>query len=171
MTRTGLFLSMVLLCFTGLVWSQTEGDASGSSMGKLRLQGTFITELVLERRGDNQQVSLTDPNEMLTLPVGTYRVRKITLQGTHTYDSHRHPAPSLEALVISEVNDCNLDVGGPLTPSVDITRKGRQLVLAYKRVGRGGEIYEDLSSARLTPPKFTVYHGKKVFHTGTFEYG
>ena len=159
----------IILCFAGLVFGQMDGNAPEDSTGQLLVQGTHITQLVLEHTTDNHRETLTEPNDTLSLPVGTYRVKEITLQDKYVYESNRQSP--LEEVVITQDTPQTLKVGGPLTPLIDITRQGRQLQLTYNIKGQGQETYRSLASDQSASPTFTVYHGKTLIDTGMFEYG
>jgi len=160
----------LILSFAGLVFGQTDGNSPEGLTGQLLIQGgTHITQLVLEHTTDNHRETLTEPNETLSLPVGTYRIKEVTVQDQYVYESYMQSP--MEEVVITADTPQTLKVGGPLTPLIDITRQGRQLQLTYKIMGQGQETYRSLATDQAASPTFTVYQGKTVIDTGTFEYG
>lgn len=169
MTETRSVFFVIGLCFAGLVLGQTNTRSPGTSLGQLQIQGTHITKLVLQRTEDNHRETLTEFDETLALPVGTYRITEITLEDQYVYESSRQSP--LEEIVITEDAPQALKIGGPLTPSVEITRQGRQINLVYKLQGMGHEAYRSLVVDPSKAPTFSVYQGKTSIATGTFEYG
>ena len=169
MTETKSIFFVIWLSFAGLSLGQTNDRSPAASLGQLQIQGTHITKLVLQRTEDNHRETLTDPNGTLLLPVGTYRITEITLKDQYVYDSSSQSP--LEKIVITEDTPQALKIGGPLTPSIEITRRGRQMNLAYKLEGMGHETYRSLVVDPSKAPTFTVYQGKTSIDTGTFEYG
>ena len=63
-----------------------------------------------------------------------------------------------------------LAVGGPLTNSVSINKRGKYLTLNYELLGAGGA-YQLANNDRSHPPEFTVYRGEKKLVSGKFAYG
>jgi hypothetical protein len=169
MTGIKCVLCVALLCFTGLAIGQSDANTPVESTGQLQIEGTHITRLVLKRTDNQGSEVLTDPNKTVSLPVGSYKIKEIRLKKDYVYESYRQPP--LDSIVIDKDRPCILSAGGPLTPSIDILREGRQLQLSYKRLGIGQEIYRSETIDSQKAPTFTVYRGKKAIDTGRFEYG
>jgi hypothetical protein len=163
------FFGVALLLLSGLTSGQTEVTPPDPSTGKLQVQGTHITTLSLRRIQDGHTETFKDPNGVLTLPEGTYSILQITLQDTFAYQPNG--LPPLGDIVIARDRPCTLEIGGPLTPSLDITRQGRHLQLVYKLVGIGQETYTRMNGTPAKAPTFTVSQGEQILDTGTFEYG
>ena len=79
--------------------------------------------------------------------------------------------------MISERTPALLRVGGPLTNSVSVNRRGKILLLNYELVGAGGVLvgaggaYQLVNPDRLHPPEFVIYQGDKKVASGKFEFG
>jgi hypothetical protein len=168
MTGIKCVLCVALLFFAELALGQTDVNSQDGS-GQLVIQGTHITKLVFESTTRSNRKTITDPGQTVFLPEGSYRVKEIHLQGGYVFDSDRGSLH--EEIVIDKNTPCTLTAGGPLMPSIHIQRQGRQLQLSYQRQGIGQELYNTQSIDRAKAPTFTVYDGKVVIDTGTFEYG
>jgi hypothetical protein len=72
---------------------------------------------------------------------------------------------------VTDKSPATLTVGGPLTNTVMVNRRGQELRLDYELVGAGGQAYQLPNRDPLKPPAFTVYKGTKKIASGTFEYG
>lgn len=172
MTGIKWIFCVALFVLSGLASGQTEvnpPETPETSTGQLQVLGTHISKLVLQRDGDNHTETFNDPNGPLTLPAGTYRITEITLKDQYVYESYMQSP--LDAVVIAEDTPRTLKIGGPLTPSMDVTRQGRQINLAYKLEGVGRETYRSLVSDTSKAPTFTVHRNDAVIDSGTFEYG
>jgi len=64
-----------------------------------------------------------------------------------------------------------LAVGGFLTNSVSVTRRGEVLVLSYRLAGQDGSDYSFAPDRPRTEPEFAVYQGDKKIASGKFQYG
>ena len=62
-------------------------------------------------------------------------------------------------------------VGGPLTNSVTVKRRGSMLVLSYRLGGADGRAYRLIRQDRTKPPQFTITQGDKQLASGAFEFG
>jgi hypothetical protein len=134
--------------------------------GELRLTGRFIRRLTLQSRG-GRIVVLEELGPTIQLPVDDYRVREVCLGPgnrcfTAAIDSRRwiRVVPDAPA---------TLDVGGPLKPSIQVTRHGTRLEMVHLLEGQGGETYSAADSAER--PRFTVTHAGRTIGSDRFEYG
>jgi len=75
-----------------------------------------------------------------------------------------------DRVIVGEKTPGVLVVGGPLTNSLSVMKRGRHLLLSYHLEGVGG-LYELVNQDRSHPPEFTVYRGDKKLATGRFQYG
>lgn len=62
-----------------------------------------------------------------------------------------------------------LQAGASVTPTVEVTRRGRILKLDYKLVDAHGQKQSNRQRAR--PPQFAVYEDGKEIGSGSFRYG
>jgi len=161
-------LGWIVACAVLLpLWQATQARGEEPPRGELRIEGAHITKLVIEG-GDNPHTEeLTEPNACLRLPVGTYEVQRIELQGGYTC---RVPGlAGLQKVVVMEDTPEVLKVGGPLRQEIKAARRGRMLILSHEILGIGGERYSEATRAK--PPRFTVYKGDTAIASGQFEYG
>jgi len=148
-------------------WQARPAWGQDSARGELRIEGTHITKIILEGGDDSHREELSDPCGSVSLPVGTYRVQHIELQGG--YACQAPGLVGLKSIAVMEGTPDVLKVGGPLRQEVKVRRQGRMLVLNYELLGIGGEKYSDTS--RTKPPHFAVCKGDKAIASGQFEYG
>jgi hypothetical protein len=149
-----------------------EFAAEQSVLGEAHLTGAFIDRLVLE--GDQSLVLLDQPGPVVRLPVGSYSAPKVWLQsGESGAFEQRRPQDGLvePQVTVTETTPVLLDIGGPLTNSVVVTRRGQSLHLSYQLVGRGGRVYSLRNQDRSVPPEFTVYQRGRKVGSGKFEFG
>jgi hypothetical protein len=62
-------------------------------------------------------------------------------------------------------------VGGPLTNSVAVSRRGSSLYLSYQLLGAAGRTYSRIDLDRSKPPEWTAYRGDTKVGSGKFEFG
>jgi hypothetical protein len=163
--RLAAALTAVLcgLCFrVNAVFAQ-EGREE-AAQGELKIEGKYIKQLTLERRGGNK-VKFDQPGEIIKLAVGKYFLREVQLEGGYACQIWSDD----NWVEVGEDKPAVLKVGAPLKQIVKATRQGRVLALDYKLLGTGGENY--VSSDSSKPPTFTVYKGDERIASGTFEYG
>jgi hypothetical protein len=128
--------------------------------GFLKIEGKYVKHLVLNGK------SFDEPNEIISLPPGIYRLSEIRLQG----DFVSHPYKIASSKINIEENKTTLlKMGAPLNQSVDVLRKGNSLILNYQLQGIGGELY--FPEMRDDPPKCTIYAGDKEIANCSFKYG
>ncbi|MCE5341338.1 MAG: hypothetical protein LLF92_09480 [Planctomycetaceae bacterium] len=131
--------------------------------GILKIEGKYVKHLSLY--GNGKEV-FNEPNKIINLPVGTYYISEIKLEGD--YVCHPYNLSSKE-LHIKEGQTTVLGMGAPLNQNVNILRRGNSLVLNYKLQGIGGETY--FPEVRGNPPKCTVYAGDEEIANCNFKYG
>lgn len=154
----GLFVStLILLSAAG------RGQEQDSAVGELKLEGQGIEKLVLWSGGGSRK-EFNRPGESLTLPVGTYTLREVRLEGGYVSDV-RQPF----TVTVTTDKPAVLKVGAPLSQTVRAQRQGRVLALDYELAGTGGEKYR--AGNRGEPPRFAVYKGDEEIASGRFEYG
>ena len=144
------------------------------ALGELKIEGHYISELVLCRK-DGHIEKFTTPNEELNeiikLPVGEYRLQEIRLRGGYSYSSQRTSLYTKSNWVtVTESKPVVFEVGAPLKQTVKIERQGSILVFNYELTGIGGETYTGASS-RSKRPTFRVFKGDKEVAAGEFEFG
>lgn len=154
----GLFIStLIVLSAAG------RGREQDSAVGGLNLEGQGIEKLVLWSGGGSRK-EFNRPGESLTLPVGTYTLREVRLEGGYVSDV-RQPF----TVTVTTDKPAVLTVGAPLSQTVRVQRRGSILVFNYELVGAGGEKYR--GGNRGQPPRFAVYKGDEEIASGKFEFG
>ena len=138
------------------------------ALGELRLTGQFIDRLSLESA--STLVVLDQPSSPVRVPVGQYAATQVRL---HAGDlgAVRNPRVGNTGVTVSEAEAATLAVGGPLTNSVTVNRRGRALVLSYQLVGAGDATYNLTRGGPRQPPEFAVFQGETKIASGTFEFG
>jgi hypothetical protein len=107
------------------------------------------------------------------IPVGSYSQCRVSLkhgdiEAIRSLDRYG-AIPPADSVVVKAMGEAGLNLGGPLTNSVSANRRGKTLVLNYRLLGAGGQVYE-LSGPR-SQPAFAVYSSGKQIASGMFEYG
>ena len=140
------------------------------TLGEAKITGKFIQRLTLT--GGPYQVVLDQPEAVVRLPVGSYSEAKVWLQAGDK-DAYESPnqAPNTEKISISEKTPAVLEIGGPLTNSVSVARRGSSLNLSYQLLGAGGRTYTSASVDRTKPPEFVAFSGGRKVGSGKFEFG
>jgi hypothetical protein len=139
-------------------------------LGELRITGQFIRRMTLE--GGDNLVILDQPAGTARVPVGSYSEARVWLHdgnGEAFRESARRP--SAKRLVIAADRPAQLMAGGPLTNSVEVTRRGGNLLLNYKLIGADGDAYQMSARDNSRPPEFIVFSGDQRIATGKFEFG
>ena len=139
------------------------------SLGELKITGDFVQRATLE--GGPYLVVLDRPQAVVKVPVGSYGQAKVCLKKVDT-EAHLDGAGQYASgrITVNDKRPAVLTAGGPLTNSVSITRRGKNLSLNYQLLGAGGA-YQLVNQDRLHPPEFTVYQGDKKVASGRFEFG
>jgi len=138
-------------------------------LGELKIAGEFVRRVALQ--GGPYLVVLDKPEPVVKVPVGSYGPVKVWLKkgGVEaTLDARTEAAAG--RITVNDKRPAVLTVGGPLTNSVSISRRGKNLALNYQLVGAGGA-YQLVNQDRSHPPEFTVYQGDKKVASGKFEFG
>jgi hypothetical protein len=139
------------------------------TLGDLKVTGQFVRRLTLE--GGPFMVVIDHPEATIKVPLGSYKEAKVCLRrgDVDAYLDGRS-GPVAGRLTVSENAPAVLMAGGPLTNSVSVSRRGRNLSLNYQLVGVGGA-YQLVNQDRSHPPEFTVHEGDKKIAAGKFEFG
>jgi hypothetical protein len=140
-------------------------------LGELKLAGAYVERVTLD--GGPYSVIVDQPKALVKVPVGRYgRTRVILKKGDVEVvpEDQRWGPAHRAAMTISEQAPAVLKAGGPLTNSVSISRRGKNLSLNYKLIGLGGA-YQLVSQDRAHPPEFTIFQGDKKVASGKFEFG
>ncbi len=139
------------------------------ALGELKIAGEFIRRVTLG--GGPYMVVLDKPEPVVKVPVGSYGPISVWLKkgGVEATLDARAEA-SVARITVNDKRPEVLTVGGPLTNSVSISRRGKNLALNYQLVGAGGA-YQLANQDRSHPPEFAVYHGDKKVASGKFEFG
>lgn len=177
------------LFFAGQAWqldcaSVREGESptyrielkeQRPELGELNLSGKFIQRMILTARKAKTPytVVLDSPEQAVRIPVGAYGAPQVHLQqgsAEANRDVNRYGAPDTTiSVVVNATNAVSLATGGPLTNTVAVNRRGRELSLNYRLVGARGEAYS-LPGPRKEP-EFAVYKGDKKLASGKFAFG
>jgi hypothetical protein len=137
---------------------------AGEPNGLIEIEGKHIKRLVLS--GEHSE-TFNEPNESITLPIGTYQIAEIELQGGYISRQYNLPK-NVGEITVKEGESAVLKLGDPLTQRLKIVRCGNSLQLSYNLQGIGGEDYEQ---PRNNAPQFAVYKGDVQIGSGTFSYG
>jgi hypothetical protein len=143
------------------------------ALGEVNITGRFIQQLTLQ--GGPYLVRLAQPSGKIKIPVGNYdAIPSVRIEQGGTKAETRFSYASGSAskrLVVSEQTPATLNVGGPLTNSIAVSRRGQNLRLDYRLVGAGGTEYQMVNQDRSHPPEFAVFKGGKQIASGKFEFG
>jgi hypothetical protein len=133
-------------------------------LGNLKITGSFLHRLILT---ENYTLILDKPEGGAKVPVGNYKVGEVWLR-KGTNEALGSPNRWIK---VDEKETASLIVGGPLTNSVSVNRRGKNLVLDYQLVGLEQEVYRLISQNRIEEPELAIYQGDTKIHTGKFSYG
>ena len=139
-------------------------------MGDINISGKFIQRLVLT--GGPYLVVLDQPSGALKMPIGDYNQPNLLLAqgGVEAYNNSSQPIAAGRVSVNSNT-PVVLNVGGPLTNSVTVTRSGQDLRLDYRLIGQGGAAYQFVQRDTSKPPEFAIFKGDRKIASGKFEFG
>ncbi|MGD0262299.1 MAG: hypothetical protein ABSD29_21235 [Verrucomicrobiota bacterium] len=138
-------------------------------LGELKIMGQFVERVTLE--GGPYLVVLDQPGATVKVPVGRYKEAKVCLRrGDVTAHLDGPSETAVGRITVAEKAPAVLTAGGPLTNSVAIERRGRNLTMSYRLTGVGG-LYQMVEQDRSHPPEFTIYQGDKKVASGKFEFG
>lgn len=140
------------------------------ALGELKVTGKFIQRLVLP--GGMYLVLLDQPAGIVKIPTGSYNQPIVRLEqnGTVAF-CNPNQTPNSRRFSVDDKTPAVLNVGGPLTNSVNVSRHGEDLRLDYRLVGVGGETYQMANENRSHPPEFAIEKGDKQIASGKFEFG
>jgi len=140
------------------------------TVGEVRLTGQYLDRLVLT--DDKRAVVLDQPSPVEKVPLGQYTVQGVRLKSgkvtASLAPSPREPGPRIH---VSPTDPAVLRMGGPLTNSVSITRRGKSLAFSYELRGGAGAAYQLTGQGPRVQPEFAVYQGDRKVATGKFEFG
>ena len=140
------------------------------ALGELKVTGKFIQRLVLP--GGPYLVLLDQPAGTVKIPAGSYNQPNVRLEQNGTVaNGNPSQTPSSRRFSVDDQTPAVLNVGGPLTNSVLVSRHGEDLRLDYRLAGVGGETYQMANENRSHPPEFAIYKGDKQIASGKFEFG
>jgi hypothetical protein len=138
-------------------------------LGELKVTGQFVERVTLG--GGPYLAVLDQPGATVKVPVGRYKEAKVYLKkggvGAHLDGPYE---TFVGRITVAEKAPAVLTAGGPLTNSVAIERRGRNLTMLYRLAGAGGA-YQMVQQDRSQPPEFTLYQGDKKVGAGKFEFG
>jgi hypothetical protein len=138
------------------------------ALGELRLTGQFIDRLALE--SPSTLVLLDRPDSHVQVPVGHYTGAQIRLRAGDA-EALWNPRYGQTPVTVAQAAAATLTVGGPLTNSVSVNRRGRTLVFSYQLMGAGSGIYSLVRAGARQPPEFAVFQGDRKIASGKFEFG
>jgi hypothetical protein len=140
-------------------------------LGELKFAGQFIKRVVMP--GRDFTLVLDNPGPVEKVPVGSYHAAQVLLEKGGVQAKRDVPrygvSPDIKGTTVTATKPAVLTVGGPLTNTVTVDRRGRALNLGYKLVGVSGEDYQ-LMGAR-NQPSFAAYRAGKKIASGKFEFG
>jgi len=161
-----------------------------AELGELKLAGDFIQRLRLHgspnhgldvetglpvgvAEAEPCTVVLEEPAKMVLVPVGRYDKQGVRL-GKGNVVADLSDRTGRKSVIVAKDKLAALAVGGPLTNTVTMRQRGRDLVLDYELLGVGGSSYR--LSQRGAPggekrPQFTVYQGDEKIASGEFRFG
>jgi hypothetical protein len=135
-------------------------------LGELKLSGEFLHRLILADPA-GYTVVVDAPGPLVRIPLGTYKSREIWVRRQGGEAGHFS-----DGLVrITKEGVASLPAGGPLTNTVALTRRGRNLTLDYQLKGAGGILFRLNQKEGDGRPEYAIYHGGKKLQTGKFEFG
>ena len=140
-------------------------------MGEIQLEGQFIKRLIMresEEKG-SPLVILDSPDKNVHIPVRTYRMQRIFLDGGEKHGLFW--ADGKKEISVVQGKIFTLKMGGPLNHSVKARRYQRNLSLDYTLLGIGDERYIQLPRDRKNPPTFVITRGDNTIVSGSFKYG
>ena len=140
------------------------------AQGELKINGKYLQRLILS--GGPYLVILDHPAGVVRVPAGTYNQPTVRLEnnGIEAF-CNAGTSPLGNRIQVGDKNPVELNIGGPLTNSVAVSRHGEYLQLDYRLVGAGGETYQLANENRSQPPEFAIFKGDKKIASGKFEFG
>ncbi|MEI7732170.1 MAG: hypothetical protein WCO56_21525 [Verrucomicrobiota bacterium] len=140
------------------------------ALGELKLSGKYIQRLMLDQ-GSHFKAIVDAPAATLSIPAGTYSQISVHLkQGAS--EASRDADRSTMSVTVNAQKTANLVVGGPLTNSVTVQRRGSAMLsFNYQLLGADGHAYRRLGVNQSEPPQVTISQGGKQIASGKFQYG
>jgi hypothetical protein len=140
------------------------------ALGELKITGKFIQRLVFS--GGPYLVVLDQPAASVKILTGSYIHPDILLKQNGAEAFCKPGQTQIRwRFSVDDKTPAVLNVGGPLTNSVIVSRHGQDLRLDYRLVGAGGETYQLAGQNRSQPPEFAAYKGDRKIASGKFEFG
>jgi hypothetical protein len=140
------------------------------ALGEVKITGKYIERLTLP--GGTYLVVLDQPGQTTKVPTGSYNQPNVLLQqgGVEAFHTSSQ-APAGKRISVDGNMPVTLDVGGPLTNAVGVSRHGQDLRLDYRLLGAGGANYQLANQDSSHPPEFAIYKADKKIASGKFEFG
>ncbi len=144
---------------------------SPSPLGALEMKGSHIRRLVLRGVKDSRSslVLLDSPGNEVLIPARVYNRQRIFLDEGEIFRVLF--AYSRNEISVIQDKVTPLKLGVPLTHTVEMSRRGTELMLDYQLVGMGGERYINYGRNPRNRPTFAIYLGENKIGSGSFEYG
>ena len=136
-------------------------------LGIVKIDGRFVRRLTL--RNGSRTAILDSPGASVSVPAGSYGPPEVYLDAGPAVGPLR--ARGSTSLTVRADKPSPLKLGGPLSNTVAVAKRGSMLTLRYKLLGVGDESYEAAKGSRDTPPRFAVQWGGLRIASGSFEYG
>ena len=142
-----------------------------SPVGRLKLGGKSFKRIILtEGRERGSAAAIIDfPGSTALVPARTYSKQRVFLDGKEIYAFLY--ADSQTEISVTKDKVVPLNLGPPLNHTVEISRRGTELLLDYQIVGLSGEKYVHLGRSSASRPEFAIYRGKNKITSGSFRYG
>jgi hypothetical protein len=140
-----VYLLMAVFIISAIGTYLCKAKEQKSVLGELKIEGHYISELVLCLK-DGHIETFTTPNEelneILKLPIGEYRLMMVRLRGEYTA-GYATSIPVRDWIKVTENKQAALKAGAPLGHAVNVRKQGNFLVMDYQLKGVGGQIYRD----------------------------
>lgn len=133
-------------------------------LGEVKVEAAGCRSLDL--RDDRQVALLSNPEGVLSVPAGNYRVDGCVLR---SQGAPLQFAGSDRTVSVQPGQTTSLRIGLPLSNTVVAARDRNLLRLTYQLVGAGGETYHHGGLMRL--PSFRIYQGPLRMSEGSFGFG
>jgi hypothetical protein len=155
----------------GKISPSLEFTEESTELGEVNITGQYIQRLVLP--GGACMVVLDQPSGTVKIPTGIYNQPDVQLErnGAGAYCRNAVQTRTGSRFSVDSQTPTVLNVGGPLTNSVAVTRHGQDMRINYRLIGAGGENYQLVNLDMSKPPEFTVYKNAGKIASGHFEFG